>query len=145
MRIAFIGFGEVGRTWARTLNDAGSGVEAAYDILFLDTPGSDAEDEAKRLGVKVCRASAEAIESADWIVSAVTASSSLAAAEDAARHLKKGQTFIDLNSVSPGRKRAAGKAVAKSGASYVDMAVMAPVIPTVTARRCFSPDRASSR
>lgn len=130
MRIAVIGFGEVGRTWARTLKEAGADVEAAYDILFADkSGGADAEDEAKRLGVKVCRTSAEAIEGADWIVSAVTASSSLAAAEDAAKHLKKGQVFIDLNSVSPGRKRAASEAVARSGAAYIDMAVMAAIMP----------------
>jgi len=130
MRIAVIGFGEVGRTWARTLKEAGPGVEAAYDILFADkSGGSDAENEARRLGVKVCRASADAIEGADWIVSAVTASSSLEAAEDAARHLKKGQVFIDLNSVSPGRKRASHEAAARSGAVYVDMAVMAAVMP----------------
>ncbi len=128
LRIAFIGFGEVGRTWARTLNEAGPGVRAAYDILFAPA-ASDAETAAKQLGVKVCRQSAEAIEGAEWVVSAVTASSSLAAAEDAAQHLRKGQVFIDLNSVSPGRKRAAGEAVARSGAAYVDMAVMAPVIP----------------
>jgi 3-hydroxyisobutyrate dehydrogenase-like beta-hydroxyacid dehydrogenase len=130
VKLAFIGFGEVGRTCARTLKEAGAGIDAAYDLLFVGNANQNAsEEEAARLGVRTCRCSAEAIGGADWIVSAVTAHSSLAAAEDAARHLAKGQVFIDLNSVSPGRKRAASEAIAKSGARYVDMAVMAPIMP----------------
>lgn len=130
LRIAFIGFGEVGQTWGRTLPGAGSGIAAAYDVLFADPARkSQSEQAATALGVEVCRSSAAAIAGADWIVSAVTAASSLAAAEDAARHLGKGQVFIDLNSVSPGRKRAAAAHVAEAGATYVDMAVMGPIMP----------------
>jgi len=128
MKIAFIGFGEVGRTCAATLREAGAVVDAAYDILFA-SGGTEIEKEAERLNVKACRENAEAIAGADWVVSAVTASSSLDAAEAAAPHLASGQVFVDLNSVSPGRKRAAAERVAKAGAVYVDMAVMAPIKP----------------
>jgi 3-hydroxyisobutyrate dehydrogenase-like beta-hydroxyacid dehydrogenase len=50
-------------------------------------------------------------------------------AEEAGRHLKPGQFFLDINSVSPETKRADSEAVARSGADYVEAAVMAPVAP----------------
>ncbi len=66
---------------------------------------------------------------ADWIVSAVTADQSLEAAETACAWLRPGQTFFDINSVSPDRKRATAANVNATGAVYIDMAVMAPVHP----------------
>jgi 3-hydroxyisobutyrate dehydrogenase-like beta-hydroxyacid dehydrogenase len=70
-----------------------------------------------------------ALADADWIVSAVTADQSLAAARSLLPHLVQGQVFIDLNSVSPGRKRETAAEVTAAGAIYLDMAVMAPVHP----------------
>jgi 3-hydroxyisobutyrate dehydrogenase-like beta-hydroxyacid dehydrogenase len=59
---------------------------------------------------------------------AVTASSSLAAAESAKPHLAPAQFFLDINSVSPARKREVGTAMSGHG-RYADVAVMAPVHP----------------
>ena len=50
-------------------------------------------------------------------------------AEQAGTYLKPDQFFVDINSVSPETKRADADAVAHSGASYVECAVMAPVAP----------------
>ena len=67
---------------------------------------------------------------ADWIVSAVTADQSLEAVEALAPHLVQGQLVIDINSVSPERKRATAALVVETAAAgYLDMAVMAPVHP----------------
>src|SRR5690606_39202686 len=71
---------------------------------------------------------AEAMRGADLVFCAVTASSSLAAAESAKPHLAAEQFFLDINSVSPARKREVGAAMAGHG-RYVDVAVMAPVHP----------------
>jgi 3-hydroxyisobutyrate dehydrogenase-like beta-hydroxyacid dehydrogenase len=43
--------------------------------------------------------------------------------------LRKGQLFLDINSVSPQRKIETAARMASSGAGYVDVAVMAPVAP----------------
>ena len=125
MRIAFIGFGEAGRAFADSLRAEGNHALSAFDRK--DTPGM-AEAMAAR-GVRQGAGPGEALEGAEWIVSAVTADQSLEAAEAAAPHLAEGQVFFDINSVSPGRKRATAAIVEASGARYVDMAVMAPVHP----------------
>jgi 3-hydroxyisobutyrate dehydrogenase-like beta-hydroxyacid dehydrogenase len=49
------------------------------------------------------------------------------AARSAAKHLKAGQTYVDFNSVSPMTKRAVAEAIAPSGATFVEAAIMAPV------------------
>jgi 3-hydroxyisobutyrate dehydrogenase-like beta-hydroxyacid dehydrogenase len=66
---------------------------------------------------------------ADWIVSAVTADQSHVAAAAVAPHIRQGQIFVDINSVSPDRKRGNAATIEASGGRYLDMAVMAPVHP----------------
>jgi len=131
MKIAFIGFGEAARAFQESL--AASEPEltfSTYDILF-DTEGLDGPtgQAARTAGVSPLGSPAEAILHADWIVSAVTASSSLDAGRSVAPSLAAGQVFVDINSVSPGRKQETAALVADRAAAYVDMAVMAPVHP----------------
>jgi 3-hydroxyisobutyrate dehydrogenase-like beta-hydroxyacid dehydrogenase len=128
MRLAFIGFGEVGQTFAKGLagND---GVEvAAYDLLF-DNPQkrSGMLARAEALGVKVAADAADAARDARVVISAVTAASAGEVAAAAAGYLAPGQIFFDINSASPNTKRAAAGQVAASGADYVEGAVMAAV------------------
>jgi 3-hydroxyisobutyrate dehydrogenase-like beta-hydroxyacid dehydrogenase len=127
--IALVGFGEVGTIFGADFVKQGVGV-TTYDIL-LDAPASRAAmlDKAKRAGVQPCDTLAEAVRGADLVISAVTASSSHAVARDAAPSLVAGQTFLDVNSVSPEAKRGNARAVEASGADYVEAAVMAPVPP----------------
>jgi 3-hydroxyisobutyrate dehydrogenase-like beta-hydroxyacid dehydrogenase len=65
----------------------------------------------------------------DLVISAVTASNTLAVAEEAARFLQPGAVFLDLNSASPGTKQKAGAAVDARGAHYVEAGVMTSVPP----------------
>lgn len=131
MKIAFIGFGEAARAFTQTLRERGGLSFCAYDILL----GSNApkeqplRDAAASLGVTLRDSAEAAVEDADWIVSAVTAADSLDAAKSVAAHLRQGQVFIDINSVSAGRKVESAALVEAGAAVYVDMAVMAPVHP----------------
>jgi 3-hydroxyisobutyrate dehydrogenase-like beta-hydroxyacid dehydrogenase len=70
----------------------------------------------------------DAVKNADLIVAAVTAASSLDAAQAAKPFLRRDQYYLDINSVSPARKQLTGKLIDEVG-RYVDMAVMAPVHP----------------
>jgi 3-hydroxyisobutyrate dehydrogenase-like beta-hydroxyacid dehydrogenase len=126
--LAFIGFGEVGRTFARGLA-ANKGVRlAAYDLLFDDPEKGPARiTEAKGLGVRAASDAADASADARVVISAVTAAATLGVAEAAARHLRPGQIFLDVNSASPSTKKRAAEHVAGSGARYVEGAVMAAV------------------
>lgn len=131
MTIAFIGFGEAGRAFHESLAATAPRLRfAAYDIL-LDRQGMDgacgAAMHARR--VEIAPAAGAAVTGADWIFSAVTADQSLAAVKSVLPHLTSGQILFDINSVSPQRKREIAELIGPTGATYLDMAVMAPVLP----------------
>jgi len=128
-RIAFIGFGEAGQTISRGLLGEAKPAIRAYDILFGQPAGARLEAAARGLGVSLARDHADAVREADLVFLTVTASSSLQAAASCLPGLKKGQLFLDMNSVSPQRKIETAALVAPSGAAYVDVAVMAPATP----------------
>lgn len=131
MRIAFIGFGEAGQAFQRSLAEHDSSLTfAAYDILLgAEGPTGACRSAMMRAGVEVAETVEAAVSGADWVISAVTADEARNAAQAAAPFLRAGQVFIDINSISPDGKRANAQRVMSSGASYLDMAVMAPVHP----------------
>lgn len=131
MKIAFIGFGEAARAFhdSLTVKDGAIGF-SAHDVLFgREGAGGSCARAAEERGVAVEETVGGAVASADWIISAVTADQSLEAARSAAGHARQGQTYFDINSVSPGRKRESAGLLTQAGARYIDMAVMAPVKP----------------
>jgi 3-hydroxyisobutyrate dehydrogenase-like beta-hydroxyacid dehydrogenase len=131
MRIAFLGFGEAARAFRESLAGHDPGLRfAAYDIL-LDTQGGDG-DCARAMqahDVESAPSPERLVAGADWIVSAVTADQSLEAARSVAPYVQAGQVFLDINSVSPQRKRDTAGLFTQARAPYLDMAVMAPVHP----------------
>lgn len=128
-RIALIGFGEAGSILGADLAHAGCDV-SMHDILLDDARTRPAMlARAERARVRAHDAFASAVSGADLIISAVTASSSGDVASLAGLHLRAGQLFLDINSVSPGKKQSSCRAVEASGADYVESAVMAPVPP----------------
>ncbi|ESR22610.1 NAD(P)-dependent oxidoreductase [Lutibaculum baratangense] len=131
MKIAFIGFGEAAAAFQETLAAQDRGLAfSTYDILFdSEGLGGKTAGRAKAARVEVSPTPADAVAGADWVVAAVTAASSLEAAESVVAHLRDGQVYLDINSVSPGRKRETAALLEPKGVTYVDMAVMAPVHP----------------
>jgi 3-hydroxyisobutyrate dehydrogenase-like beta-hydroxyacid dehydrogenase len=130
MEIAFIGSGEAARAFRESLAAADPSLRfRAYDIL-LDGEGAagPCASAMNADGVATARDPRE-LAAADWVFSAVTADQSLEAAADACGWLEPGQVFFDINSVSPERKRRSAERVDGAGATYIDMAVMAPVHP----------------
>jgi len=128
-RIAIVGFGEVGPIFARAFTEAGLHV-STFDIKLLDdATRATILERASKSGAQVAEDLACALEGAQLVFSAVTASQADAAASACAAYLVAGQTFIDLNSVSPAVKQRNSQAVERSGADYVEAAVMAPVPP----------------
>ena len=129
LRIAFIGFGEVGRTVTGDLRGT-PGVEiSAFDLKFNDPAQADAlRAGAVALGVKPGSSATGACAGAHVIISAVTASESEKVAQKVATFIKPGQVYIDLNSASPNAKIRSSKVIDATGANYVEWAVMAPII-----------------
>ncbi len=124
----FIGFGEAGRAIAAGLHEAGLDRMSAWDILFPQHEGEKIQRAAVASGVRCADSAADAVRGADLIVSAVTAASSVEAALSVKPHVAGNPYFLDINSVSPGRKQETAKLFG-SAARYVDVAVLAPIHP----------------
>ena len=126
--IAFIGFGEAGQAIAGGLAETGVSGMSAWDILFPQTAGEKLRLAGETIGVRCARDTADAVRGVDIVISAVTSASSVEAAEAVKPHLSGQPFFLDINSVSPGRKQETAKFLGDT-ARYVDVAVLAPIYP----------------
>ena len=129
--VGLIGFGEVGKIFAAGLKARqGIGQVAVWDLKFGDVAHTEAERAAAaRIDVVAYESAAALCAGAGLVISAVTASSTLAVAEAAARSIRSGSYFLDLNSASPGTKQRAAAAIEAAGAHYVEAGVMTSVPP----------------
>ena len=128
MDIAIIGYGEVGRILAEDLR-ARSAAVAAFDLKLSGEAGNALREHAARHGVVLGATHVEAVQAADLVISAVTASQAVAVAQAAAPGLKPGAFFLDFNSASPGAKKRAAQIVNAAGGRYVEGAVMTSIPP----------------
>ena len=127
-RLSFIGFGEAGQAIAAGVREAGVERIAAWDILFPQAEGEKLKQAGAKIGVRLAASAADAVREADIIIAAVTAASSVDAAQSVKAHLSGNPFYLDINSVSPGRKQETAKLL-DGRARYVDVAVMAPIHP----------------
>ena len=127
-KIAFIGFGEAGQAIAAGFHDADAAQMTAWDILFPDAAGNKLRRTADASGVRCAISAADAVQNAEIVISAVTAASSGEAAQSVTAHLRGKPFFLDINSVSPGRKQDTAKMLG-AAARYIDVAVLAPIHP----------------
>jgi 3-hydroxyisobutyrate dehydrogenase-like beta-hydroxyacid dehydrogenase len=127
-KICLLGFGEVGQTLASDFQAAGIRQLTAFDLLFKDRDGACTR-AALEANVRVASSAAEAVATADLVVSAVTAGQDIAAARSVVGSMKLDAYFLDVNSVSPGVKTQAAALIDGSGARYVEAAIMSPINP----------------
>lgn len=128
-RIGLVGYGEVGKIFAAGLQPRVARA-SAWDLKFARAETAEAEQaHARGAGVQACASLQELCEAGGLVISAVTASNTLAVAEEAAGFLRPGSVFLDLNSASPGTKQQAAAAVEARGAHYVEAGVMTSVPP----------------
>ena len=130
MIVGFIGFGEAGSTIGGGLAAAGVDRIFTYDIAADDPRlGPAIRERARRARATVVPTPADLARASDVLFSTVTSSSALDAATAHAAFLEPRHIYADLNSVSPALKQAIGRAIGASGARFVEVAVMAPVLP----------------
>ncbi|MBC5767988.1 DUF1932 domain-containing protein [Ramlibacter albus] len=128
-RLGLVGYGEVGKIFASGLKQR---VEqaSAWDLKFEARETRDTErSHAATQGIKACNSMRELCIESDLVISAVTASNTLAVALEAAKVIRPGTVFLDLNSASPGTKQQAAAAIDGAGAYYVEAGVMTSVPP----------------
>ncbi|MEO7245206.1 MAG: DUF1932 domain-containing protein [Rubrivivax sp.] len=128
MNVALIGYGEVGRILAEDLRAQGLAV-SAHDLKLGGPDGGPLREHAAGVGVVLAASHRAAVEGADLIVSAVTASQAVPVAAACAPGLGAGSFFLDLNSASPGAKIRAAALVDGAGGRYVEGAVMTSIPP----------------
>ncbi len=127
-RIGLVGYGEVGTILAEDLRASGVAV-SAYDRKLDGPLAAPLRQHAAQHGVLLAESAAALAAGAELIVSAVTASQTLAVAQACAPGLLPASWFLDFNSASPGAKIAAAANVASAGGRYVEGAVMTSVPP----------------
>ena len=129
-RLGIVGYGEVGRIFAASLRKAGVSDVGVWDLKFIDpAKGPEPLAHAQVAGVVAADSVAALCAGRQLIVSAVTASNTLAVAEAVALHIAPGAFFLDLNSASPGTKQQAAALIHARGARYVEAGVMTSVPP----------------
>lgn len=130
MIVGFIGFGEAGSTIAGGLAAAGVERIVAFDIAAADPRlGPLIHDRARRASATIVESPAALARESEIVLSTVTSSSALEAANQNAAFLDARHIYADLNSVSPALKQEIGRIVGAAGAQFVEVAVMAPVLP----------------
>ena len=130
--IGIIGLGEVGRILAEDLLALPGMRVRVWDYQF-DKPGSAAacnlEDLVANRRLSAADSAATAAEGCQLLVSAVTADQAINAAESIVPALARDTFYVDLNSVSPGTKRATSDLIENSGGRFVEASVMSPILP----------------
>lgn len=130
-RIGLIGYGEVGRIFSFGLKGKpGVSGMTVWD-LKLANPATQAAElaHAAQAAVAAQRSARALCEASDLVISAVTSSSTLAVAREAAQYIRPGAIFLDLNSASPGTKQQCAALIDAAGGHYVEAGVMTSVPP----------------
>lgn len=91
--------------------------------------GPKIQERMNTAGVTAAASLRDLIAGSDVILCATSAKYALSIAGEAAQFLREGQLYADLNSGSPKLKRDIAQALEKSGAMFVDAAVMEAVPP----------------
>jgi len=125
--LCFIGIGEVGYHWLRSLRDAGYPAEKLV-VLYLDHGGrSDAAARrAAELGVALVRAPTDLPTTVEYHLHATAPAAASAVFAACLPALRSGQVWVDLNSAGPITKRSVARDAAARGVDFVDGAIMAP-------------------
>ncbi len=126
--VGLVGYGEVGRILAEDLLAQGVRV-AAIDCKLDGADAGPLREHAQAHGVQLMASHAALASEAHFIVSAVTASQTVAVAQACAPALQRGAFFLDFNSASPGAKQRAAALVDGAGGRYVEGAVMTSIPP----------------
>jgi 3-hydroxyisobutyrate dehydrogenase-like beta-hydroxyacid dehydrogenase len=132
LKIALIGFGEAAQAFCKGWGPELTNTIKAYDIKCHK---NDAEEQLSAdyasFGIEGCANVTDCISDADIIFSLVTADQAFVAGENGSKNIPKNCFYFDCNSCAPDTKRKISLLIANAGGRYVDVAVMAPVYPTL--------------
>jgi 3-hydroxyisobutyrate dehydrogenase-like beta-hydroxyacid dehydrogenase len=136
-KVGFIGFGEVGSVFSEALYHHGAEI-GVYDALLATQEGAQSIQKRVQGDFKISSTLSKLIDNSDTILSTVTTQSARDVAVEAARFLKPGQMYIDLNSTSPAVKVELAELISPSGADFVEGAILGAVGATGAATRLLT-------
>ena len=114
-RIGFIGFGEVGRTFAQEMRSRGA------DVFYYDLVTKKTEPWISSLSLP------ELIDRCDVILSTASTHVAVEIAEKAVRHLRAGKIYADMNSTSGSVKNRIAQVIEPSDADFIEGAILSAV------------------
>jgi 3-hydroxyisobutyrate dehydrogenase-like beta-hydroxyacid dehydrogenase len=117
LKIAILGLGEAGSSFANDLSEMGVSV-VGYDPVLL---------RVLHPNVRLAASNPAAAAEADIILSVNLAAVGEQVATEVLPVLRKGQIFAEMNTASPQTKKNVEEIINQSGAQTVDVAIMAPV------------------
>lgn len=129
MKLAFIGFGEAGYGLTKGLRQAGLREEIYFFDKLWDTPpyGDVIMKRAAETGAVLLKSVEELMTVSDIVISCVTTSFAISVAESLAPLLSKKHLYVDVNAASPMVKERISDIVERTGAAFVDVAMMGAV------------------
>jgi len=129
--IRFVGFGEAARAIVAGWGPETASRARAYDLkLEVAEARHEIVAAAQALSASASSTLEELFDGRAGVVFClVTADQAAAAAETAAPIIPPGTIWLDGNSCAPGTKRRAAAAIELAGGRYVDLAIMAPILP----------------
>jgi 3-hydroxyisobutyrate dehydrogenase-like beta-hydroxyacid dehydrogenase len=114
-RIGFIGFGEVGRTFAQEMKSKGA------DVFYFDIASKKTESWIASLSLS------SLIERCDIILSTSSTHVAVDVAREAAQFLTAGKIYADMNSTSASAKNRIAEIIKPSKAHFIEGAILSAV------------------
>ena len=130
MKLGFIGFGGAGYGLAKGLHQAGLTEILFYDRMQQTPPYAEViRRHAEETGALPAGRMEELLSRVEVVISCVTGAMAASVAEEAAPFLRTGHLYADVNTAAPQMKEQVAGIVEKTGAAFVDAAMMG-AIPT---------------
>jgi 3-hydroxyisobutyrate dehydrogenase len=122
VRVAIIGFGEVGQCFASALAEHGAALS-----LFDPNPSEAAHAAARRIGRRIGADVSGGLADARLVICAVPGAHGLSVARAVARELPEGALYADLTTARPAAIREAPSAFGARADAFVDVAIMGAI------------------
>lgn len=123
LKIAIVGCGEVGLSYARAFSELGQ-----HELSLCEAVPSPAlKDFAVSEKQTIHSAPGAWLSECDIIMSIVTGSASLAVCRDILQFAAPGNVYADFTTARPDDKRSGARACEEKGVSYVDVAIMGAI------------------